>query len=1014
MTYQAQTFPGIYFETVQPAVTDALPRMDIASFAGFASSGPLHTPVAVESVQQFREVFGADVRLAWDKARNQVEKSYLGHAVESFFRNGGRRCWVVRVADESIAQTAQFAIPGLIRTDGSFLETAYADARSPGSWADAVSVRAVLQLEQLRLVTNPSQILITPSFNITEDGWSMDVLSSNSQIEKGDLISINLQQDDSLLYLYIDSITEIEYGIRLSGVHGYFYAPRHDDSPTLYDETKAIPSLLESDDFLLFNLDTVAELGIPLQWPYADADVPAVSLLRFALLTLGPQGRQQRLSQLAFDSDQERFWGLLTDDKTLYRHADGRPGKRYSAKNRQLLEESTLPRFPLAAPADAEYWHYLPVTMQSIISGAEQSRAEYDSAVTRLQREGIENFGSKLFLDSRLQSMGADLLKQQANEIAYLSESDETASLRGIHSLLLVDEASLIAVPDAIHRRWDSLAPEYEPPLAAPRLVSISETDEPCEYLIEWGQEVSIVSSPDNSEKTVSAYTLEWSKNADYQGGQRVTIKADVLSRVGELQDLVQPPQTEYRLCLSDPCTTVYYFRVRAERDGEVSPWSNSKVIYVPEANFLDCEFVHGETIELNIEVMAVDLSVGSPAEEKHGYLLSWVFANPLTESASIDYFEIQRASDRLFADAEVIFYGSAIELEDPAVMEIFIEEVPDSIYYYRARAISRKTIGPWSNTLIIWPVNLSRTTLQPVDEYSNLDLLAIHRALLRSASARSDLFAVLSLPLHYETQDVLDHYAMLNPGIAEDDVESTTHLASTDSYGAYVPPLTMAEQTTLTHGALYYPWVYTSTETNGQGKLEYRMTPPDGVLIGKISARSISHGAWIAPANSPLVNVLALNKKISDTQWQQLVRSRINVIRQAPAGFILLSAETLSTGTEYREINVRRLMSLLLKLALREGNRYVFEVNSASFREKVQQHFETVFVQLFNRGAFAGSTASQAYRVVTDSTINTPQSIDRGRFIVELQVAPSHALKFIRIRLMQSGPGQLQVQEVA
>ena len=51
--------PGIAFETVAPAPDRVLPRMDVAAFAGFAESGPLHLPVPVESAARFRELFGS-------------------------------------------------------------------------------------------------------------------------------------------------------------------------------------------------------------------------------------------------------------------------------------------------------------------------------------------------------------------------------------------------------------------------------------------------------------------------------------------------------------------------------------------------------------------------------------------------------------------------------------------------------------------------------------------------------------------------------------------------------------------------------------------------------------------------------------------------------------------------------------------------------------------------------------------------------------------------------------------
>src|SRR5215470_14261370 len=95
--------PGFKFESRSPQLSETLPRMDIAVFVGFASTGPLHTPVAIDDAEQFSRVFGDDASLAWDAQRGRRITAQLGAAVRSFFRNGGRRCWVIRVASDTAA-----------------------------------------------------------------------------------------------------------------------------------------------------------------------------------------------------------------------------------------------------------------------------------------------------------------------------------------------------------------------------------------------------------------------------------------------------------------------------------------------------------------------------------------------------------------------------------------------------------------------------------------------------------------------------------------------------------------------------------------------------------------------------------------------------------------------------------------------------------------------------------------------------------------------------------------------
>ena len=65
----------------------------------------------------------------------------------------------------------------------------------------------------------------------------------------------------------------------------------------------------------------------------------------------------------------------------------------------------------------------------------------------------------------------------------------------------------------------------------------------------------------------------------------------------------------------------------------------------------------------------------------------------------------------------------------------------------------------------------------------------------------------------------------------------------------------------------------------------------------------------------------------------------------------------------------------------------------------------------MFERGAFAGATPTSAYQVVTDDSLNTSQSVDQGRFIVELKVAPSLPMTFLTIRLVQTSDRNLATE---
>jgi hypothetical protein len=120
--------PGAYLERADaPDARRALLRSDIAAFVGIAETGPLDTPVAVQSFRQFQSLFGGFIGGA-----------YLAYAVRGFFENGGRRCWVVRVASRLDGWGAESAAVTLANADGPLWRIR---AVGPGSLGNGLAIR---------------------------------------------------------------------------------------------------------------------------------------------------------------------------------------------------------------------------------------------------------------------------------------------------------------------------------------------------------------------------------------------------------------------------------------------------------------------------------------------------------------------------------------------------------------------------------------------------------------------------------------------------------------------------------------------------------------------------------------------------------------------------------------------------------------------------------------------------------------------------------------------------------
>jgi phage tail sheath protein FI len=124
------TTPGVYYEAADASgAAIAAVRTDVAGFVGIAERGPVDVPVPVESYRQFQAHFG-DV----------IGSGYLAYTVRAFFENGGRRCWVVRVASrDPLAGLESAAL--LLRRTATSPDVWRVRASSPGSWGNGLAIQ---------------------------------------------------------------------------------------------------------------------------------------------------------------------------------------------------------------------------------------------------------------------------------------------------------------------------------------------------------------------------------------------------------------------------------------------------------------------------------------------------------------------------------------------------------------------------------------------------------------------------------------------------------------------------------------------------------------------------------------------------------------------------------------------------------------------------------------------------------------------------------------------------------
>ncbi len=955
----AARLPGIVFE-VEPRQPQAvLPRMDIAAFVGFAASGPVHLPVAVEDRGRFRELYGADPLLAWDSDRGAPQLALLGGAVEGFFRNGGRRCWVVRVGPNDMP-VRRIGMPGLVPA-GIALVRGLADsvelrARSPGHWADELLVDTQLQRDRLRA----QSVAIDPDGQggwryrvgldrIPED-WSDGVLAELVELDFGEVLP--------RLYLFVDALEAAPAAPSLIGTRAYWYAPLVVSPAQPADVWAAVDKAQAAADFQAWQSSSPAPA------------MPLIYRLRFSL-RVRRGDTEWRLDGLAFHPDHPRAWQHLPDDATLFAREREHGPQPTAGGHEALYAEASLPRFPLAGPEGAPE-PSLPVGMDARAADL----AAPEAASSDATGPDIPDYGSHLFLDDRLKRLGSGALLGEAERRYYLLRQP----LSGLHSLLTIEEITLIAVPDAVHLGWSDAIRDLPETLEAPELNAIPTSPGASgRYLISW----SVIAE-------ATAYRLEYGITPGLDRPTTLDLYGQPLS----LDEALIPPPAFTEIELPVDCPRAYYFRVRALRSGIASPWSATRGGILPAVDFLACL---AQPID---EIALLGAPLASPPDAS--IQLSWHLVDQ--DFAAPDAFELEVASDLAFQSARLAYSGAQTGLERPLPT--------DAMQYYRVRGVRGGAVGPWSNTVLVEPRALATASLESPAGFDAAQvsgasvLLDIHRALIRCCAARGDAWACLSLPRHYRTAQVREHLRQLLPQMS----------GAAPAAIAAVPPLTLGEGSALSYAGLFHPWPgarpsETESGSFGTGLVAYG--PPDGAILGQMARQAVAEGAWLAPANAAFRDLIALDPSFSERDWRELTALGVNLIRPDPRGWLLLSAETLDRRAELRQINVRRLLILLRRLALREGRGYVFEPNSQDFRDLVQHRFEQLLAQLHVRGAFAGDTPAAAYRVVVDDSVNPPRSLDLGRVVVELRVAPSQPLQFITVRLVQSGAERVELEEV-
>ena len=212
-------------------------------------------------------------------------------------------------------------------------------------------------------------------------------------------------------------------------------------------------------------------------------------------------------------------------------------------------------------------------------------------------------------------------------------------------------------------------------------------------------------------------------------------------------------------------------------------------------------------------------------------------------------------------------------------------------------------------------------------------------------------------------------------------------------------------------YAALYYPWLMVPDPLRLDGLL--RPIPPSGHVAGVYARVDQRVGVHKPPANEVLEGTRDVSTAVDDVDHGDLNEQGVNVIRSySGRGVRVAGARTLSRDSEWRFVNVRRLL-IMIEEAIDEGTQWtVFEPNNPDLWREVDRVARSFLDGLWRRRMLDGATAEEAYLVRCDETTNPADVTERGQMICLIGVQPPWPAEFVIVRIGKTENGTEILEE--
>ena len=184
-----------------------------------------------------------------------------------------------------------------------------------------------------------------------------------------------------------------------------------------------------------------------------------------------------------------------------------------------------------------------------------------------------------------------------------------------------------------------------------------------------------------------------------------------------------------------------------------------------------------------------------------------------------------------------------------------------------------------------------------------------------------------------------------------------------------------------------------------------YRWVTLNGDVAGLCVNTDTVRDPWYSPAGfnrGSIKNAIKLVWNPNKTQRDAIYSAGVNPVCSFPGqGIVLFGDKTLQAKpSAFDRINVRRLF-IVLEKAIAEAAKYsLFEFNDEFTRAQF-----VALVTPFLRD-IQGRRGITDFKVVCDTTNNTPQVIDSNQFVGDIYIKPARSVNFIQLNFVAVGTG--------